>query len=343
MNALKRLTKRTEFYVALILVAFCLLVQARSGQFFTANNIVDMLRSMTIPAMFCVGELMVLLSGGVDCSFPAIASLSMYFVCTRMDGMFSSCIPYFVVATLLGLCMGAVNGFIVAKFKFPAMIVTLGTSSLYLGIMQGILGSSEYPLTEALYNLGKVKVFTGTNPATGLSSNLPIHFVFMVIIIVAAWFLLNKTMLGRSIYALGGDEVAAQRAGFNVFWTRMFIFCLSGALAGFTGVCRASMLLTVSPNNMIGMEMDVIAACVLGGASLVGGRGTIVGAFLGTALMTVVSNSLILLGISTQWSRVVTGLVIIVGISVTSIQSLRRKRQLFVNVSEPDKKTKEAA
>ncbi len=330
---LKKITKKTEFYIAVIILVFCILVQLRSGQFFTNNNIVDLLRSMTIPMMFCVGEMMVLISGGVDCSFPAIASLSMYFVCTRMDGMFGNPLPYFLVAILLGLMMGALNGFIVAKFKFPAMIVTLGTSSLFLGIMQGILGSSEYPLTSALNALGTTKILTATNAQSGLTSELPIHFVFMVILIVATWFLMNKTMLGRAIYAVGGDEVAAARAGFNVFGTRMFIFCLSGALAGFIGVCRASMLLTVSPNNMIGMEMDVIAACVLGGVSLVGGRGGIIGAVLGTALMTIVSNSLILLGVSTQWSRVFTGVIIIVGTAVSAIQEQRRKKKLFVTVS----------
>lgn len=329
----KKLTKRTEFYVAVIIIAFCMLVQVRSGQFFTGNNIVDLLRSMTIPAMFCVGEMMVLISGGVDCSFPAIASLSMYFVCTKMDGMFSSPLPYFLTAMALGLGMGAVNGFIVAKFKFPAMIVTLGTSSLFLGIMQGILGSSEYPLTKALHALGTTKLFTAVNSSSGLTSDLPVHFIFMVILILLAWFLLNKTMLGRAIYAVGGDEVAAQRAGFHVFGTRMFIFCLSGALAGFIGVCRSSMLLTVSPNNMIGMEMDVIAACVLGGVSLVGGRGTIAGAVLGTALMTIVSNSLILLGVSTQWSRVFTGIIIIGGTAVSAVQEQRRKKKLFVTIS----------
>ncbi|MFT4107308.1 MAG: ABC transporter permease [Lacrimispora sp.] len=330
----KRMTKRTEFYVMMIIIAFCMLVQVRSGQFFTGNNIVDLLRSMTIPIMFCIGEMMVLLSGGVDCSFPAIASLSMYFVCTKMDGMFSNPLPYFLVAILLGLCMGALNGFIVAKFKFPALIVTLGTSALFLGIMQGVLGSSEYPLTKALYSLGSVKLLTAKNPQSGLTSDLPIHFIFMIVLVVLAWLLLNKTMIGRGIYAVGGDEVAATRAGFNVFGTRIFIFCLSGALAGFIGVSRASMLLTVSPNNMIGMDMDVIAACVLGGVSLVGGRGSIVGAILGTILMTIVSNSLILLGVPTQWSRVFTGIIIIVGTAVSAIQEQRRKKKLFVAVSE---------
>ena len=331
---LKRLTKKTEFYIAIILVAFCLLVQVRSGQFFTPNNIVDLLRSVTIPVMFCIGEMMVLISGGVDCSFPAIASLSMYFVCTKLDGAFSNPIPYFLVAMLLGLLMGAVNGFIVAKYKFPAMIVTLGMSSVWLGVMQGLLGSSEYPLTSALYRLGEAKILTGTNAETGFSSNLPVHFVFAVIIVAVGWFILNKTMLGRGIYAVGGDEVAAARAGFNVFGTRMFIFCFSGALAGFIGLCRASMMLSVNPNNMIGMEMDVIAACVLGGVSLVGGKGSVLGAVLGTALMTLVSNSLILLGIPTVWSRVFTGLIIIIGTGVSAVQEKRRKNALFVAVSE---------
>ena len=331
---LKRLTKKTEFYIALILVVFCLIVQVRSGQFFTPNNIVDLLRSMIIPTMFCIGEMMVLISGGVDCSFPAVASLAMYFVCTKLDGAFASPIPYFIVAMLLGLVMGAVNGYIVAKFKFPAMIVTLGTSSVFIGIMQGILGSSEYPLTDALYKLGQTKILTGVNVETGFQSDLPIHFAFAVVLVIIGWFILNKTMLGRGIYAVGGDEVAASRAGFNVFGTRMFIFCFSGVAAGFIGVTRASMMLSVNPNNMIGMEMDVIAACVLGGVSLVGGKGSVAGAVLGTALMTVVSNSLILLGVPTVWSRVFTGLIIIIGTAVSATQEKRRKNSLFVTVSE---------
>lgn len=331
---LKRLTKKTEFYIAIILVLFCLLVQVRSGQFFTPNNIVDMLRSMIIPTMFCIGEMMVLISGGVDCSFPAIASLVMYFVCTKLDGAFSSPVPYFLVALLIGLALGALNGVIVAKFKFPAMIVTLGTSSLFIGIMQGILGSSEYPLTSSLYSLGETIIYTGTNSVSGLTSKLPVHFIFAVVLVAVGWFILNKTMLGRGIYAVGGDEVAASRAGFNVFATRMFIFCFSGAMAGFIGMTRASMMLTVNPNNMIGMEMDVIAACVLGGVSLVGGKGSVAGAVLGTALMTVVSNSLILLGIPTVWSRVFTGIIIIVGTAVSAIQEKRRNNSLFVTVSD---------
>lgn len=331
---IKKVTKKTEFYIALILIAFCMLVQIRSGQFFTPNNIVDLLRSMIIPTMFCIGEMMVLISGGVDCSFPAVASLAMYFVCTKLDGVFSSPLPYFLVAMVMGLIMGAVNGFVVAKYKFPAMIVTLGTSSIFIGIMQGLLGSSEYPLTSALYKLGQSSIYTGTNASTGFTSNLPVHFIFAIILVALGWFILNKTMLGRGIYAVGGDEVAAARAGFNVFWTRMFIFCFSGAVAGFIGVTRASMMLAVNPNNMIGMEMDVIASCVLGGVSLVGGKGSVLGAVLGTALMTVVSNSLILLGIPTVWARVFTGLIIIIGTAVSAIQEKHRKNALFVTVSE---------
>ena len=331
---MKRLTKKTEFYIAIILIVFCLMVQIRSGQFFTPNNIVDLLRSLTIPTMFCIGEMMVLISGGVDCSFPAIASLAMYFVCRNLDGAFANPIPYFLVAMALGLVMGAINGFIVAKFRFPAMIVTLGMSAVWIGVMQGLIGSSEYPLTSCLYRLGETSIYTGVNSQTGFSSNLPVHFLFAVAIVAIGWFILNKTMLGRGIYAVGGDEVAAARAGFNVFGTRMFIFCFAGMMAGFIGVCRASMMLTVSPNNMIGMEMDVIAACVLGGVSLVGGKGSVLGAVLGTALMTVVSNSLILLGIPTVWSRVFTGLIIIVGTGVTALQEKRRRNALFVAVSE---------
>lgn len=325
---LKRKLNRTESYVFIALLLFALLVQIRSGQFFTGNNLVDLSRSLTIPAMFCIGELFVLISGGIDVSFPSIAALSMYIVSTTMMDFTGNILAFFLVGLLLGLTMGAINGFLVAKFNFPAMIVTLGTSSIFTGILNGVLGAHESPIPSQMLALGKAKLFSAYNPQLQINSDMPVTVLFFIAVVVVAWFILRYTKLGRGVYAIGGDINSARRAGYKVFWIQMFIYCFSGALAGFTGVARASMMLNCAPTNMVGMEMTVIAACVLGGTKVTGGSGTITGVLLGMALMTVMSNSLILIGIPTYWQRVFTGMIIIIGTGVSAYQVLLKQRKL---------------
>lgn len=325
---IKKLTKRTESYIFIALLLLCLLIQFRSGQFFTGNNLVDLSRSLTIPAMFCVGELLVLISGGIDVSFPSIAALSMYVVCTRLT-MFSGNIFLLLAAgTVLGLVMGALNGFLVAKFRFPAMIVTLGTSSLFTGVLMGGFAAHESPIPDAMAALGKSKLFSASNAELGISSDMPVTVLFLILLVAVVWFLLRYTKLGRGIYAIGGDVVSAQRAGYRVFAIQMFIYCFCGALAGFTGVTRAAMMQNCAPTNLNGMEMTCIAACVLGGASVTGGTGTLTGTILGIALMTVMSNSLILIGIPTYWQRVFTGAIILIGTGVSAYQVLSSQKKL---------------
>ena len=332
----KRALKSTEFYVAVVLLLLCIAVELKSGQFFTGNNLVDLIRAFSIPAMFCIGEMFVIITGGVDVSFPAIASMAMFIVCSRMETVATNPLAFFAVAMLIGLAIGLVNGYIIARFRFPALIVTLGTSSICFGIMQGVFKSREYPLCQPLYELGQAKLFSVTNPVSGLTSDMPIGVILMVLTIFLGWFILNKTMLGRGIYAIGGDEKAAQRAGFNVFKTLMFIYAFSGCMAGLVGVLRSTMLLAVHPNNLEGLELTVIAACVLGGVRMEGGKGTVLGAMLGMALLTIVDNSLILLDISTTWQKVFTGAIIIIGTAISAIQAKRDERKLNVKLEGGD-------
>lgn len=332
----KRIFTSTEFYVGLVLLFLCVVIQMKSGQFFTGNNAVDLLRAFSVPAMFCIGEMFVIITGGVDVSFPAIASMSMFIVCSRMEQVTDNPALFFAAAMLIGLAVGLVNGFIIARFRFPALIVTLGTSSICFGIMQGVFKSREYPLCAPLYEMGQMKLFSVTNPVSGLTSDMPVGIILMLLLIFLGWFILNRTMLGRGIYAIGGDVKAAQRAGFQVFRTIVFIYAFSGCMAGLIGVLRSTMLLAVHPNNLEGIELTVIAACVLGGVRMEGGKGTVWGALLGMALLTVMDNSLILLDISTTWQKVFTGAVIIIGTAVSALQMRRNTRRLTVQVSDEE-------
>ena len=326
----KRLVRRTEPYILGAILLLSVLIQARSGQFFTNNNLVDLTRSMVVPALFAIGAQMVIISGGIDVSFTAVASLAMY-ATTRIllpiDYAGNVALAYAMGASF-GLVMGALNGVLIAWFRFPTLVVTLGTSSLFVGIMQGVLGAHELPVPQSMREHGQAFLFSVHNAQLDLSSEMPVTILILLGILALVFLIMRYTMLGRGIFAVGGDEVSAQRAGFNVFAIRMFIYCFVGAVAGIGGIARASMMQNCHPTNLNGMELTVIAAVVLGGTRVSGGLGTITGAMLGVALMTIMSNSLILIGVPTYWQKVFTGAIIIIGTGVSAWQVNASQRRL---------------
>jgi len=318
----RRLSRRTEPYIFGAILLLSLLVQVRSGQFYTGNNLVDLARSMVVPGIFAIGALMVIVSGGIDVSFTAVASLAMFATNQILLPMNYSgpVILVYAIAAGFGLIMGALNGLLIGFFKFPTLVVTLGTASLFTGIMQGVLAAHELPVPPAMVLHGKAKLFSAYNAQLGLNSDMPVTILILITLLIVSFFILRYTMLGRGIYAIGGDEVSAQRAGFNVFGIKMFIYCFVGAVAGIAGITRASMMQNAHPTNLLGMELTVIAAVVLGGTRVSGGLGTLTGAMLGVALMTIMSNSLILIGIPTYWQKVFTGAIIIIGTGISAHQ-----------------------
>jgi simple sugar transport system permease protein len=329
MITAKKLFQRTELYIFGALVLLSMLVQVRSGQFFTNNNLVDLTRSMIIPALFAVGALMVIVSGGIDVSFTAIASLAMYATTAiLLPGDYSGTVllPY-AMGALFGLVMGLLNGVLIAYFHFPTLVVTLGTSSLFIGVMQGVLGAHEIPVPLSMRRHGQSFLFRVYNSNLNIGSDMPVTVFILIGLLVIVFLILRYTMLGRGIFAIGGDEISAQRAGFNIFGIKMFIYGFVGVAAGIAGIARASMIQDCHPTNLNGMEMTVIAAVVLGGARVTGGIGTLLGAMLGIALMTIMSNSLILIGIPTYWQRVFTGAIIIIGTGVSAYQAGRYGRR----------------
>ncbi|MCG8452241.1 MAG: ABC transporter permease [Spirochaetales bacterium] len=326
-TTLQKMSRRTEPYILGAIIALSLLIQARSGQFFTGNNLVDLARSMTVPGLFAVGAMIVIVSGGIDVSFPAIASLSMYITTKILLAADYSgpVILAYIIGGVLGLLMGLFNGVLIGYFRFPTLVVTLGTSSLFIGIMQGVLAARELPVPPAMFDHGTAKLFSAYNTQLGLSSDMPVQILLLVAVLAVTAFLLRSTMLGRGIYAIGGDEVSAKRAGFNVFGTKMFIYGYVGVIAGIAGIARACMMRNAHPTNLQGIEMIIIAAVVLGGTRVTGGVGTLTGTMFGMALMTIMSNSLILLGIPTYWQKVFTGAIIIIGTGVSARQAMAKR------------------
>lgn len=316
--------RQTEFYVFLLIIALSLVIQARSGLFFANNNLLDLLRSMIVPSIYAICALLAFISTGPDVSFPLIAALSTYLAVVVTNRLGLQGTPWFVpfiLGILFGSLMGALNGIIIVTYRFPSLIVTLGTSSLFSGILLGAFQAGRMDLPANLAAFGRASLLTVKNAKSGLGSTLPMTFVIMAVLYVLAYLVLNKTVPGRGVYAVGGDEVSAERAGFHVKRIRFGIFVINGAIAGVAGLCYAVMSMRYLPTEYAGGEMIVIAAVILGGTRMTGGVGTLKGCLLGTLLLTMVSNSLILLGISVYWQKVFIGVIIIGGTAASAIQS----------------------
>lgn len=323
---MKKLAGQNETYISIVIVALSMMIQLRSGQFFTSNNIVDQLSALIVPGLFALGAFMVIVSGGVDVSFPALASLSMY-ATTRIlvDINYQGGILLPIVMSLcFGAILGAINGVLIASFSLPPLIVTLGTASVFKGIMQGVLNSVQIAaIPHGMSSFGTSALFIAKNPQTGLTSRMPVAFLALIIVWAIVYFVLQHTMYGRGLYAIGGNEVSAHRAGFNVWMIKFLLYVGVGMISSLAGLIRVCMMTQAHPTNMLGMEMMIIAGVVLGGTAITGGAGTLTGCMLGTILIVIVQNSLILLGVPTFWQGLFLGLLILVGMGVSALQVAR--------------------
>ncbi len=325
----KELLHRNELYVFIVLVALCIIIQAVSGGlFFTSNNLVDLTRSLIVPALFSLVTLMAVISGGFDLSFPAIAAFS--YSCTawlfRRWGGDGNILLAFIISGAIGAVLGLVNGLIIANFRLPTMIVTLGTQTVFVGILMGVLNMVEITteLSPAFKSMNESALFEVFS-ANGVRSVMPTTVLALVVMVVLVYLTLRYTMFGRALYAIGGNESSAERAGFNVKKTKIQLYVLVGLLSGLIGIIRVVMSRQSVPLGLVGLEMTIIPAVILGGASIYGGEGTVLGTLLAITLIVTMQNSLVLLGISSYWKDFFTGLLILVGVTVSALQ-MRRNR-----------------
>jgi len=328
--------RANEFYVLLVILVLAVIIQLRSGQFFTANNLVDLANAMVVPGLFGIGTYLVLVSGGIDVSFPALASLAVYATTRYLvdTGFTGSIVVPFLMAMALGALLGAFNGLFTARFALPTLIITLGTSSVFSGVMQGALASVQIPqLPPAMADFGRSVLFVATNSESGLTSEMPVAFILLVVVAAVIFFVMRYTMFGRGIMAIGGDQTAAERAGFKVKHIKFWLYVIVGVIAAIAGLIRTCMMGQMHPTNLLGMEIIVIAAVVLGGTAITGGTGSLTGVMLGTLLITIVQNSMILMGIPTFWQGFSLGVLIIVGTGISAVQMTRAGNRLTTRVA----------
>lgn len=319
------LLTRNETLVAVVIVVFCLVATVSDPNFFSVTTLSDLLRASIVLGILAIGCMLVLISGGIDVSFTAVAVSAMY-ITTKFSLAFWPEMPWYLIFSMsivTGALLGLINGIFIAGFGLPTLIVTLGTLSVFRGFLLTFVGSDRISaLPPDMREFSRMVIARGTTPG-GDFYNLPWAFAALVIVVLLTAFLLHKTMLGRSIYALGGSVESARRIGINVRRTQFFVYIYVGALAGLAGILHGSMGRMADPFSLVGLELSVIAAVVLGGARLIGGYGTITGTLLGVALIVLVQNSLIVVGIPSSWQTATIGLLILLGTGIPAYQAKR--------------------
>ncbi|PGH57427.1 ABC transporter permease [Azospirillum palustre] len=321
------LLRRSETVIAGILLLAMVLIGTINPAFWQLDNLFSLMRSNVIIGIMAMGVLLVLISGGIDVSFPAFAVAAMYLTIKGMLALgYNGVVLPLLAATLMGLAFGAVNGFFVYKFRMIPLIVTLSTSAMVRGFLLGVVGTSMININKmptALIDFARTDVVSVTK-ADGTTYGLTAMVLIYLGLALAMHLVLRYTMIGRSAYALGGDPEAARRAGFDLRKTIFFIYCVAGALAGFAGLLHSGMIWLANPRDFVGLELDVIAAVVLGGASIFGGRGSVLGTMLGVFMLVMVKNSLIIMHVDTTWQLVVVGLIVIAATALSAWRDRRR-------------------
>ena len=332
---MKKILSRHETYVFIAIVIFSIVITAINPSFFTLDNLFDLLKSYSLMGTFAIGMLFVLISGGIDISFTAIATVTGYTVAVLLlnVGDQLNIFLVFLIAGVVGIALGMINAVIIHFFRIPSIITTIATLNVFYGILTVVSdGKWLYGFPTWFGDFATIRVFTLHTPE-GIPYGLSIITVIWFALLLISWFILKYTLLGRSIYAMGGNPNSAQRAGFNIFGITAFVYSFMGLMAGIGSVIQALLVQTVAPNSLVGKEMDVIAAVVLGGASLTGGTGTMLGAMLGVTLIAIMGNGLTLMHVPALWYKVVIGFVILVSVGVSAYRrkSSARKRVIIEN------------
>jgi ribose transport system permease protein len=276
--------------------------------FLTANNITNILTQITINLILAVGMTFVILIGGIDLSvgsvmaFAAVVAGKVITLPGLGDGqlILLAC----VAGLAIGMICGLLNGVISAFWGVPSFIITLGMLNIARGAgLQVSNAETIYSFPFAFEEFGSM-----------LIAGVPVVFLVALVITLLAWFVLNRTVFGRLLYGIGNNEEAVRLAGHPVFWYKVIAFSISGLAAGFAAIIYMARLNISSPIAGIGFELNAIAAVIIGGTSLSGGRGSVIGTLLGASIIGVLANGLILLGLSDFMRQMITGVVIIVAV-----------------------------
>ena len=323
---------RTEWALAAVLVFVAVCFSVSSPYFLTLSNFSDLIEAYCVTTILAAGVFVVLVSGGIDISFAAVASVTQYIAAMFAIHYGAPALPSIALACALGASLGIVNALLTYYLNVASIIVTIATSSIFYALLIFFTGGSE------IYNLpdwwtDRI-VLLRLETASGDFARITLPMAIMAPVVVATHMLMTRTHAGRQIYALGGNPEAASRVGIRILRIQLLVYGYLGCLAGLAGFVQAHRVHQVVPTAMFGTELGVLAVAILGGASLAGGRGSMVGVVLGVLLLAMLQNGLNLLGVSSYFFDVVIGLAILISISATAISERRLQgRRRIVGVT----------
>ncbi|MDP0928036.1 ABC transporter permease [Paracoccus onubensis] len=305
---LKTLLRQREISVLLMLLAVAIYLAFATDYFLSQRNLMNVGRQASVVAIVALGQALVIIARGIDLSVGSVIGLSA--VCSALVMQATGSDALALTAGLAaGLGAGLLNGAMVTRLHINPFIATLGMLSVARGIALLLTGGIPVPYSGWAEWLGAGRV-----------SGIPVSVVMMFALVVIVHIAASRSVTGREVYAVGDNPKAARLAGIDIARTRMVVFAFSGLLAGLGGIILAGNLASADPNLGMGYELDVIAAVILGGTALSGGRGSIIGVLIGAMLMALLNNAFVLLSISAYWQVVTKGLIIILAVGIDGLR-----------------------
>lgn len=300
---------RTYMGVLIGLVGLFVALSFSTETFFTVDNLIVVLRQVSINAIIAFGMTYIILLGDIDLSVGMIMPLAGVVVTVSLTRLMIPLPVSLILGILMGVLVGFANGVIVSKLRLPAFIVTLSTSYIAKGFAYIISDGKPVSVDD--------KLFPGFQTiGNGYAGPIPYPVIYMAIIFIVLSFVLYKTKYGRRVYAIGGNMEAAKYSGINTTKIKIIAFTIIGGLAAFCGVIQSARLYSGQPTIGVNVELDAIAAVILGGTSFSGGVGTLFGSLIGALLIGMINNGLNLLGVSSFWQWVAKGCVILLAVYI---------------------------
>ncbi|MFI5132029.1 MAG: ABC transporter permease [Chitinophagales bacterium] len=308
-----------RFQSLIALLVLCIVLSVLTDKFFTAANGLNVLKQVAVNICIATGMTLIVLTGGIDLSVGSVLALCGAFTAGLLqNGIAIPSADLFIGFTILGAVLvsviagallGLFNGFVITSFKVPPFVATLAMLTIARGFT--MLYTGGHPIS----NLGSGFAFIGTGSIIGI----PVPVWIATAVVLLAVFITQKTRLGRYIYAIGGNEIAAKLSGIRINRVKLMVYSIGAALAALGGVIVTSRLDSAQPNAGISYELDAIAAVVIGGTSLTGGKGSVWGTVIGAIIIGVLNNGLVLLNVSPFWQQVVKGGVILLAVVIDKI------------------------
>lgn len=314
------LTRRlAKFQSLIVLLLMCVVLSFLTDRFLTADNAWNVMRQISVNVVISVGMTLVILTGGIDLSVGSVlaicgavsAGMLKFSTQTGLFGLQFSFTLFGAITggVVAGTLLGFVNGISITRFKIPPFVATLAMLTIARGLT--MLWTGGFPIT----GLGDKMAFIGTGWLLGI----PMPVWISAIIVLLAVLITRRTKFGRYIYAIGGNEKAAELSGLKIRKIKLIVYSIAGALAAVGGLIVTSRLDSAQPNAGTGYELDSIAAVVIGGTSLSGGRGTILGTVQGALIIGILNNGLVLLNVSPFWQQVIKGFVILLAVAIEKL------------------------